>query len=86
MTEDQLIQAKKLKKEISTNEETLERVGTVCFSWKDHGTSYRFTKSQLGEIPELIAIFESVEETTKTLLQKQIEKQIKKLTTEFEKL
>lgn len=86
MTEDQLIQAKKLKKEIEQSERTLQRVSNVCFSWKEGGTSYRFTKSELGENPQLIAIFESVEEKTKMLLQEQIEKQIKKLTIEFEKL
>lgn len=86
MTEDQLSQAKKLKSVINRAEKTLERVESLKLSWAQNGTTYFFSKSQLDEIPELIDIFNNVTETAKILLQKQLEKQVKKLTNEFEKL
>lgn len=86
MTEDQLQQARKIKMTITTVEKTLERVDSLRLSWAANGTHYCFNKIELGEITELIDMFNDVEEAARTLLQKRLEKQLKKLSNEFEKL
>jgi len=86
MTEDQLSRCKKLQLIIKLTDKTLTRIESLKLSWAQNGTTYHFSRSEFDDNTEIIEIFKNVEETAKTLLQKQIEKYQKNITNEFEKL
>jgi hypothetical protein len=86
MTEEQLKKARELKVTQSNIENTLKRIENLKLSWNQNDCNYRFTKDELGNDPILIEMFNNVKDTATTLLQSNLEKYLKKVTKEFEKL
>ena len=86
MTQEQLEEARRVELKIDNVKEQLERVTELNHGWNANGTWYKFTSDQLGNNPDIIAIFKNANLVSKAIIKSGLNDLLKEYEKEFDNI